>query len=370
MSCSTEASAILPVLAISLLAVAPAPAPAASPPPPPQRPIEVRFATIAPEGTPWSEQMTAMKARIEKESGGRIVFKLYFGGQLGGETETLRSLQRGRVQAWGGSTGALAALVPELQLTELPYLFHTLEEADHVFDEVLFRPYADLLAKKGLVLQSWNENGWRSIGSKDRAHPVSLRCQGAQGEVAALADPPAHVEGPGGQSRGHLRARGAHLAANRRGGRLRQFAPVRHRHVLAYRREALCPHPAHVPGRRRGVQQGLPRQASGRPPQHPAGRRQGRGHAGTAGRAGPGAGGAEADGNRRRQGASPHGCPAPGLRQGAGAVARRVRQDRRRRSPGQDPQGPGRLPGRENGPSRDIPKTLPKPPFPKTPVPK
>lgn len=131
-------------------------------------PTEIRFVSIAPEGTPWSEQMTAMKNRVEKESGGRLVFKLYLGGQLGGEVETLRSLQRGRIQAWGGSVGALAGMVPELQLLELPYLFHTLEEADQVLDEVLFKPYADLMSKKGLVLQSWNENGWRHIGSKDK----------------------------------------------------------------------------------------------------------------------------------------------------------------------------------------------------------
>ena len=131
-------------------------------------PIEVRFVTIAPEGTPWSEQMTAMKARVEKESGGRLEFKLYLGGQLGGEVETLRSLQRGRVQAWGGSVGALAGLIPELQLMELPYLFRSLDEADYVLDEVLFTPYAELLAKQGFTLQSWNENGWRSIGSKDK----------------------------------------------------------------------------------------------------------------------------------------------------------------------------------------------------------
>ena len=131
-------------------------------------PVEVRFVSIAPEGTPWSEQMTAMKNRVEKESGGRIQFKLYLGGQLGGEVETLRSLQRGRVQAWGGSVGALAGLVPELQLLELPYLFRTLDEADYVLDEVLFAPYADLMAKKGLALQSWNENGWRHIGSKEK----------------------------------------------------------------------------------------------------------------------------------------------------------------------------------------------------------
>lgn len=143
-------------------------------------PVEVRFVSIAPEGTPWSEQLAAMKARVEKESGGRILFKLYLGGQLGGEVETLRSLQRGRVQAWGGSVGALAGMVPELQLTELPYLFHTLEEADHVLDEVLFKPYADLLAKKSLALQSWNENGWRHFGSKDKPILTPADLKGAK----------------------------------------------------------------------------------------------------------------------------------------------------------------------------------------------
>ena len=153
-------------------------------------PIEVRFVTIAPEGTPWSEQMTAMKNRVEKESGGRLVFKLYLGGQLGGEVETLRSLQRGRVQAWGGSVGALASLIPELQLLELPYLFRTLDEADYVLDEVLFTPYADLMSKHGFTLQSWNENGWRSIGSKDK--PV-LTPADAKGLKARSQPSPIHL---------------------------------------------------------------------------------------------------------------------------------------------------------------------------------
>jgi TRAP-type transport system periplasmic protein len=153
-------------------------------------PVEVRFVSIAPDGTPWSEQMTAMKNRVEKESGGRLVFKLYLGGQLGGEVETLRSLQRGRVQAWGGSVGALAGLIPELQLLEFPYLFHSLDEADHVLDQVLFKPYSDLLAAKGLSLQSWNENGWRHIGTKDK--PI-LAPGDAKGLKARSQPSPIHL---------------------------------------------------------------------------------------------------------------------------------------------------------------------------------
>lgn len=153
-------------------------------------PIEIRFATIAPEGTPWSEQTEALKKRIERESGGRIVFKSYLGGQLGGEVETLRSLQRGRVQAWGGSVGALTGVIPEFQLLELPYLFHTREEVDHVLDEVLFQPYADLLSKKGMVLHSWNENGWRHIGSK--AKPILTPAE-AKGLKVRSQQSPIHL---------------------------------------------------------------------------------------------------------------------------------------------------------------------------------
>jgi len=137
-------------------------------PNPQDKVIEIRFATIAPDGTPWTEQLKALKKRIEKESNGRIKFTIYTSGQLGGEIETLRSLQRGRIQGWGGSNGAVAALVPELQLLEFPYLFLNEKEVDYILDEVLFKPYSDILASKGFVLHSWNENGWRHFASKKK----------------------------------------------------------------------------------------------------------------------------------------------------------------------------------------------------------
>lgn len=127
---------------------------------------EIRFATIAPEGTPWTDQLKAMKKRIETESKGRIKFVIYTGGQLGGELETLRSLQRGRIQGWGGSNGAVTSLVPELQLLELPYLFMNEKEVDYILDDVVFKPFSDILSKKGFILHSWNENGWRHFASK------------------------------------------------------------------------------------------------------------------------------------------------------------------------------------------------------------
>ncbi len=130
----------------------------------------LKFATVAPDGTPWAEQLKETKKRIESESDGRIKMKLFLGGSLGGEVETVRDLRRGRLQGWGGSTAAVAegASIPQLQLMELPFLFRSFDEADHVLDNVLADDFAQLLDQKGFVLGYWHENGWRNFANKDK----------------------------------------------------------------------------------------------------------------------------------------------------------------------------------------------------------
>ena len=128
----------------------------------------VKFGTIAPDGTPWSEHLKRIKKRVEAESGGRIKMKLFFGGALGGEVEMVRSLRRGRLQGFGGTTAAIAegAAIPQLQLLELPYLFDSLEEVDYVLDEVVEQDYKKILAEKGFFHAYWHENGWRSFATR------------------------------------------------------------------------------------------------------------------------------------------------------------------------------------------------------------
>src|SRR5688572_18554368 len=125
-----------------------------------------KLATVAPDGTPWADQLNTFKARIEKETGGKLKLKAYLGGSLGDENTTASETKRGAIQLWGGSTGALATVVPELAMLELPYLFRTAEEADHVLDKVVFEDMKKLLASRGLTLLFWAENGYRSFGTK------------------------------------------------------------------------------------------------------------------------------------------------------------------------------------------------------------
>lgn len=124
-----------------------------------------KMATVAPEGTPWADQLKAIKTRVDAVAKGAFKFKPFLGGALGDENATAAECKRGSIQLYGGSTGALASVVPELGLFELPYLFRNEAEADHVIDVVLADDMRKALAAKGLTLLFWAENGFRSFGT-------------------------------------------------------------------------------------------------------------------------------------------------------------------------------------------------------------
>ena len=129
----------------------------------------MNIGTVAPDGTPWADQLKDLKKRIEKESAGRIKVKMFLGGALGSEIEMIQDVARGeRLQGGGFSTGAIGEGldIPVLMMPELPYLFRSVEEADVILDEVLYEPTNAALGKKGMVLAAWAENGWRSFATK------------------------------------------------------------------------------------------------------------------------------------------------------------------------------------------------------------
>lgn len=130
------------------------------------KPEVAKLATVAPDGTPWTDQLMQLKVRLEKESAGSLKLESYVGGALGDENVTAADCKRGAIQLWGGSTGALASLIPEFNLFELPYLFRSVEEADYVLDEVLLGDVKALLQKRGFEFLFWAENGYRNFGTK------------------------------------------------------------------------------------------------------------------------------------------------------------------------------------------------------------
>ena len=143
-----------------------------------QETIEVKIATVAPEGTPWEKQLRQVKRYLNEQTGGRVRVKKFMGGSLGGEKALVRRTAQGSIQIFGGSTAALGSLVPELNVIEAPYLFDSAAEADRALDQ------ADVIAKvsqaveaRGFKFGFWAENGFRSWFTREKQirQPGDLR---------------------------------------------------------------------------------------------------------------------------------------------------------------------------------------------------
>lgn len=151
------------VVFVLLLAALAAPAPAQA-----EQVFRLKFGTLAPDNTPWSKLLIEFQKEIEKRSDGRVKMKTFLNGILGDERAMLQKMKFGQLTGGGFSTGGLSTVVPELQLFEIPFLFRSSEETDHVLDNVVREDMAKLLEQRGLVLLMWAENGWIDFGNKKR----------------------------------------------------------------------------------------------------------------------------------------------------------------------------------------------------------
>lgn len=132
-----------------------------------EKPHVLNLGTVAPPNTPWGKQLKSMKKRIETASNGRIKVKLFM-GTAGGEKSIVRQTSGGQLQAAGVSTGAMASVVPEMNVFELPYLFSSSEQADKVIDNSLYEPVQKLLRKYNFELYMFAENGFRNFAAKGK----------------------------------------------------------------------------------------------------------------------------------------------------------------------------------------------------------
>lgn len=143
-----------------------------------QDPIEMKIATVAPEGTPWEKQLRKMRSYVQENTGGRVRVKMFMGGALGGEKALVRRTSQGSVQVFGGSTAALGSMVPELNVIEAPYLFDNTTQADRALDsDAVLAIVRRAVERRNFKFGFWAENGFRSWFTKDRPirNPADLR---------------------------------------------------------------------------------------------------------------------------------------------------------------------------------------------------
>ena len=118
----------------------------------------LKFATLAPQGSTWMNIITDWANKVEKESRGRLKFKLYGGGVMGDEPDVLRKIRFGQLHG-GAMTGhGIGYIYSPARVLEIPFLFRSYNEVDHVRAQLMPE------IREGFHQNDFELLGWMEVG--------------------------------------------------------------------------------------------------------------------------------------------------------------------------------------------------------------
>ncbi|MCI0918546.1 TRAP transporter substrate-binding protein [Pseudomonas stutzeri] len=105
---------------------------------------------------------------VNEKSAGKMKVRLFPGGTLGGDLQTVSALQGGTLDVTVLNSGILAAQVPDFALFDFPFLFENSEQAYTVMDGPVGQELGKRLESKGLVSLGYWDLGFRQVTNNTR----------------------------------------------------------------------------------------------------------------------------------------------------------------------------------------------------------
>lgn len=130
-----------------------------------EAPIVIKVASLAPRGTNIAGLFEHLSDRIKEQTGGRVVFKTYWGGVQGDEKDVLRKVMLGQLHGGTFMGPTLGLIAPEVRVTDVPYVFRNYEEVDYVRAK-LAPEMERLIEAKGFKVIGWLNLGFVYTFSK------------------------------------------------------------------------------------------------------------------------------------------------------------------------------------------------------------
>lgn len=125
---------------------------------------DLKFATLAPQGTTLHKQLQQAADEIKAKTAGRVTMTIFAGGTAGDEKDFVRKMNFGELQGAALTGVGLGLINSEIRVLELPFLLKNTAMADKVY--VAMRPYFEKsFDAKGFVLLGWAEVGFVNIFS-------------------------------------------------------------------------------------------------------------------------------------------------------------------------------------------------------------
>lgn len=123
----------------------------------------LKFGVQNPKGHPAEIGAQKFADLIAEKSGGKIKVKVFAGGVLGGDQQTVSALQGGTIEMTALNSGILGSHVKEMAIYDFPFLFANSQEVDTVVDGPFGQGLHKKLEEKGIVGLGYWELGFRNI---------------------------------------------------------------------------------------------------------------------------------------------------------------------------------------------------------------
>jgi len=135
-------------------------------------PYVLKFATLAPQGSTWMNVITDWANQVEKDSGGRLRFKLYGGGVSGDEPDVLRKIRFGQLQGAAFTGHGIGYIYSPARVLEIPFLFRNYDEVDYVRAQLMPQIRAGF-HDNGFELLGWMEVGFVQLFSREPIYSLA-----------------------------------------------------------------------------------------------------------------------------------------------------------------------------------------------------
>ncbi|HEY2748366.1 MAG TPA: TRAP transporter substrate-binding protein DctP [Polyangia bacterium] len=129
--------------------------------------VIIKLGTLAPNGSTWHTLLKEMGQKWEQASGGKVKLRIYPGGVLGNESDMVKKMRIGQLQAAALTTLGLHDIAPDAQAVDVPGLVDSWPTLDYVMDRM--GPKLErILEGKGYAVLGWSEVGFVRFFSTKR----------------------------------------------------------------------------------------------------------------------------------------------------------------------------------------------------------
>ena len=125
-------------------------------------------ADAQPDEYPTVQALYAIDRLLDERTGGEMRVRIYAGGQLGAERDTLEITVFGGLDLNRVNLAPLNSIVPETIVLALPFLFRSIAHARAAFDGAVGRRILDAMSAQGLFGLCYYDSGARSFYNTKR----------------------------------------------------------------------------------------------------------------------------------------------------------------------------------------------------------